>query len=177
MLDLELRYSYVYCVASSARGAQLTAYGRFLIFEHVIAYIDKMHDVANQPLNAAFYTYHDALRVFFMGSQFSAVLCDARDLLLSGTPIPPPLSAPGSVQAPPPPVRLDRGAGDNLDRSLRCLERVRLILTLYGGRWEDALSLMESFERNSAGMWKDLTRRRGARQDAQTQSWHALPIG
>ncbi|KAK4235044.1 fungal-specific transcription factor domain-containing protein [Achaetomium macrosporum] len=171
MLDLELRYSYVYCIASSVRGAQVTAYGRFLIFEHVIAYIDRIYDIANQSANAAFYTYHDALRVFFMGSQFSAVLQDARDLLLSGSPISPLLSAPGTVKPPPPPVRLDRGAGDNLDRSLRCLERVKLILKLYGNRWERALSLMESFESISGEIWKDLTTRRDMRRAAPTTRW------
>ncbi|SPQ23877.1 6e452a35-eed4-4226-9fa1-728b70483b31 [Thermothielavioides terrestris] len=174
MLDLELRYSYVFCIASSARRAQVPAYGRFLIFEHVIAYIDGIYDVANLAVNAAFYTYHDALRVFFMGSQFSAVLRDARDLLLTGAPIPPPLSSPGAVQPPPPPV--NRGTGDNLDRSLRCLERVKLTLKLYGERWEDVLSLMESFEATSADVWNDLTTRQATRMAVPTEQWQPLPV-
>ncbi|KAL1839915.1 hypothetical protein VTJ49DRAFT_1003 [Mycothermus thermophilus] len=95
MLDLELRYSYVYCIASSARGAQLTSYARLLIFEHVVSYVDRIHEVANNAANGAFYTYHDALRVFFMGSQFVAVLRDDADLLLSGAHVPPPATAPG----------------------------------------------------------------------------------
>ncbi|KAK4034358.1 fungal-specific transcription factor domain-containing protein [Parachaetomium inaequale] len=166
MLDLELRYSYVYCIASSARGAQVSAYGRLLIFDHAISYIDRIYDVANLAANAAFYTYHDALRVFFMGSQFVAVLRDVGDLLLSGSSIPVTPSAPGKVSPPPRPVRLDRGTGDNLDRSLRCLERVKLTLRLYGDRWEDALSLMDSFEMISAEVWKNLTTRQAMRNAA-----------
>jgi len=175
MLDLELRYSYVYCIASSARGAQVSAYGRSLIFEHVISYIDRIHDIANQGTNPALYTYHDALRVFFMGSQFFSVLRDAGDLLLSGSPIPMPQTAPGKVSPPPQPVRLDRGPGDNLDRSLRCLERVKLTLRLYGERWEDALSLMEGFDTISAEVWTNLTNRRAMRNAAAAHHWQPAP--
>jgi hypothetical protein len=175
MLDLELRYSYVYCIASSARGAQVSAYGRLLIFDHAISYIDRIYDIANLATNTAFYTYHDALRVFFMGSQFVAVLRDVGDLLLSGSSIPVPASAPGKVSPPPRPVRLDRGTGDNLDRSLRCLERVKLTLRLYGDRWEDALSLMDSFEMISAEVWKNLTTRRAMRNAAAAGQWQPLP--
>jgi hypothetical protein len=175
MLDLELRYSYVYCIASSARGAQVSPYGRLLIFEHVIAYIDRIYDIAKRTENAAFYTYHDALRVFFMGSQFIAVLRAAGDLLLSGSPIPMPPSAPGKVSPPPQPVRLDRGTGDNLDRSLRCVDRVKQTLRLYGDRWEDAFSLMEGFENLSADMWENLTTRRAMRDAAAAGQWQQLP--
>ena len=175
MLDLELRYSYVYCIASSARGAQVSAYGRLLIFDHAISYIDRIYDVANLAPNMAFYTYHDALRVFFMGSQFVAVLRDVGDLLLSGSSIPVPASAPGKVSPPPRPVRLDRGTGDNLDRSLRCLERVKLTLRLYGDRWEDALSLMDSFEMISAEVWKNLTTRQAMRNAAAVGQWQPVP--
>lgn len=171
MLDLELRYSYVYCIASSARDAQMSAYGRLLIFEHVISYIDRIYDIANLAVNAAFYTYHDALRVFFMASQFVAVLRDAGDLLLSGSHVPIPPSAPGNVSPPPPPVRLDRGSGDNLDRSLRCLDRVKLTLGLYGERWKNALSLRDSFEMISAEVWENLTARRTMRNATATGQW------
>lgn len=172
MLDLELRYSYVYCLAPSARAPHLTPYGRVLIFEHVVAYINRIYDIANAGLNTAFYTYHDALRVYFMGSQFVAILRDARDHLLSGPPIPIPLSVPGKAPPPPIPQRLERDVGDNLDRSLRCLERVRLTLKLYGDRWDDALSLMDSFDAMSADLLESLNARRAMR-DATTG--HAQP--
>lgn len=177
MLDLELRYSYVYCIHPSARAPHLTVYGQTLIFEHAIAYVNSIYEVANAAANRAFYTYHDALRVYFMGSQFVAVLRDAGDLLLSGSPIPMPLSMPGKVTPPPLPDRLDAAAGDNLDRSLQCLERVRLTLQLYGQRWGNALSLRDDFEMMSAEVLENLNRRRAAVQAGHgpTQPGQSLP--
>jgi hypothetical protein len=168
MLDLELRYSYVYCIAPSARAPHVTPYGRVLIFEHVIAYVNRIYDIANGAVNTAFYTYHDALRVFFMGSQFVAALRDGGDSLLSGSPIPMPLAMPGTASPPPLPQRLDRDVGDNLDRSIRCLERVRLTLKLYGDRWENASSLMDTFEAMSADLLESLKSRQAMRDAAAT---------
>lgn len=159
LFDLELRYSYVYCIAPSARAPNLTAYGRVLIFEHAIAYVDRIYAVAYASANTAFYTYHDALKVYFMGSQFVAVLRDAVDALLSGGSVPIPLSLPG--QAPPPPLP-ERPGGNNLDRSLRSLDRVSLTLEKYGERWDDALKLKESFEMISADVVNELRARRNA---------------
>jgi hypothetical protein len=173
MLDLELRYSYVYCIAPSARAPHLTAYGRMLIFEHAIGYADRIYEAANAATSTGFYTYHDALRVYFMGSQFISVLRDAGDLVLSGSPIAMPHLIPGKPPPPLLPGRVDRGGGDNLERSLRCLERVRLTLKLYGDRWEDALSLMETFEMMSAEVLEGLKARqamRGAADAAQAEN-------
>ncbi|KAI1107724.1 fungal-specific transcription factor domain-containing protein [Jackrogersella minutella] len=50
---------------------------------HAIAYLDRIFEIAHSPMKTAFYTHHDALRAFFMASQFVAVLRDAEDLLLS----------------------------------------------------------------------------------------------
>jgi hypothetical protein len=169
LFDLELRYSYVYCIAPSARAPHMTAYGRLLIFEHAIAYLDCAYEMAMDPSAIpALHTYHNALRVYFMGSQFVAVLRDAGDMLLSGgTPnVQRPLAIPG--QAPPPPIpdrrRSDlQAGGDNLDRSLRSLERVGLTLQRYGERWEDALSLKMTFEMMSDEVMKNLHARRSHR--------------
>ena len=187
MLNLELRYSYVYCIAPSARAPDLTAYGRMLIFEHAIAYVDRLYEVANSTTRTAFYTYHDALRLYFMGSQFVAVLRDAGDLVLSGSPIPAPHFVPGKAPPPPLPVRIDRGGGDKLERSLRCLEKVKLTLKLYGDRWEDALSFLQSFEMMSAEVLKSLETRRVMREavaatrgvehaSPPNQQRHQLPV-
>lgn len=176
MLDLELRYTYVYCIAPSERAPHLTAYGRLLIFEHAVAYIDGIYAVANAPTSSAFYSYHDVLRVYFIGSQFVAVLRDAGDLLLSGSPVPVPVSAPGKPMPPPLPQRIDCDAGDNLDRSLRCLERVVRTLKLYGDRWDDALSLMASFEAMSAEVIEGLKARRavGSKATGAVQAKQAV---
>ncbi|EPE10571.1 zn 2cys6 cluster transcripitional activator [Ophiostoma piceae UAMH 11346] len=155
MFDLELQYSYVYCIAPSARSPLMTAYGRMLMFEHVIAYVDRMMALASGGLNLVWHTYHDALRVFFMGSQFVAVLRDtstADAILAGGGSVPVPLAMPGDTPPPPMPVRtifpippqaaspnnpnplsnVDPVTGTNIDRSIACLERVSWTLSAYG---------------------------------------------
>lgn len=164
LFDLELRYSYVYCIAPSARAPHMTAYGRMLIFEHAIAYLNRIYEVAHAVMNTSFYTYHDALRVYFMGSQFVAVLRSDGDALISGADVPVPLALPGQPAPPPLPKRSDGGStGDNLDRSLRSLERVGLTLEKYGERWEDALALLQSFEMMSSEVLAWLRDKRRAR--------------
>lgn len=146
LFDLELKYSYVYCLAPSARAPIMTAYGRLLIFEYAIAYLDHIYGLAHggpEP-NPAFYTYHDALRVYFMGSQFMAVLRDAGDAILAGASVPIPLALPG--KAPPPPLPTRTSNEDNLTRSLRCLDGVKFTLKKYGERWSDAESLAKNFD-------------------------------
>ncbi|KAL2015316.1 hypothetical protein VTK56DRAFT_5809 [Thermocarpiscus australiensis] len=182
MFERELRYSYVYCIGPSPRNPRLTPYGSLLVFEHAIAYINMIYDTAHTASNGAFCTYHDALKVFFMGSKFVGVLLDSGNLLLSGSPIPMPLPALGKAPPPPVPERLDQGAGDNLGRSLRCLDRVRLTLKLYGDRWEDALKLMESFEEMAAGLLESLKAQRAVREAATASqaeaalSWQLQPV-
>ncbi|KAJ2891873.1 Positive regulator of purine utilization [Zalerion maritima] len=162
LFDLELRYSYVYCLAPSTRHPHMTDYGRVVIFEHAIAYLDAVHRVAHGALNAAFYTYHDALRVYFMASQLLAVLRDAEDILLSNIPvIAPPLEGqqpqfPGMMlnngmppPPPPPPLPADRAtrsAKDHIERTISCLQRVKQTLGTWGERWVDSKALGMSFE-------------------------------
>jgi len=163
MLDLELRYSYVYCIAPSSRTPDMTAYGRMLIFEHSIAYIDRIYEVSHNGRSSAFYTYHDALRVYFMGSQFVAVLHDAADALLSTAGVSVPLAAPGQAPPPPVPERFAGSGEDNLDRSLRTVERVSLTLRKFGQRWGYALQLLGNFEMLSKDVMDGLRARRELR--------------
>lgn len=149
LFDLELKYSYVYCLAPSARAPVMTAWGRLLIFEYAISYLDHVYGLAHggpEP-NPAFYTYHDSLRVYFMGSQFMAVLRDAGDSILAGASVPVPIAQPG--KAPPPPLPARTSNEDNLTRSIRCLEGVKLTLKKYGDRWTNAESLATNFDRIS----------------------------
>lgn len=144
--DLELKYSYVYCLAPSARAPVMTAYGRVLIFEYAIAYLDHVYGLVHgaPESNPTFYTYHDALRVYFMGRQFMAVLKDAGDAVLAGASVPLPVSQPG--KAPPPPLPARTSNEDNLTRSIRCLEGVKVTLKKYGERWTNAESLAKNFD-------------------------------
>ena len=169
LFEQELRYSYVYCLSPSVRVPQITDYIRVLIFEYSLDYLNNMYDIAYSGLNIAFYTYHDALKVFFMANQFLAVLRDAQDLLLSGAQVSPPATQPGSAPAPPIPRRQFRPGlpvDSNLDRSIWCLERTPKTLELYGVRWEDAMVLKQSFEQMSSSTLQQL---RNLRQMAGAQ--------
>ncbi|KHN99975.1 uncharacterized protein MAM_01899 [Metarhizium album ARSEF 1941] len=156
MFEQELRYSYVYCIAPSDRAPQITDYIRVLIFEYSLEYLNNMYDITYSGLNSAFYTYHDALKVYFMANQLLAVLRDAQDLLIFGAHVPPPPAPPGSAPAPPIPHRHMRpdvpvDSNLNLGRTIWCLERIPKTLQLYGTKWEDALMLKQSFEQLSNG--------------------------
>ncbi|SPJ74605.1 related to GAL4-like transcriptional activator [Fusarium torulosum] len=172
LFEQELRYSYVYCIAPSARAPSITDYNRILIFEHSMAYLDTVHEIAHGAQNSGFYTYHDVLRVFFMVNQFLAVLRDAEDMLLSGMPVPIPIARPGTAPAPPLPRRLQppgMNGEDNLDRSLRCLDKVSQTLDTYGDRWVDASTWRESFGMRSQETVERLSRRKRMRDTAREQ--------
>ncbi|KAH7026385.1 fungal-specific transcription factor domain-containing protein [Microdochium trichocladiopsis] len=164
--DLELHYSFVFLLAPSERTPYMTDYSRLLIFEYSMAYLDKIYDVSHNSASGAFYTYHDALRVFFIASQFIAVLRDAEDLLLSGNPLP----SPPSEYGKPPPPSLPPGAattsGESIQRSLRCLQRTGLTLAKYGQRWENSVALKQSFDIISA----EVVERLGVRQSLKQQA-------
>ncbi|WXC54680.1 hypothetical protein SNK03_000670 [Fusarium graminearum] len=172
LFDQELRYSYVYCIAPSTRAPNITDYNRILIFEHSMAYLDTAYDIAQSGQNWGFFTYHDVMRIFFMASQFLAVLRDAEDMLLSGMPVPIPIARPGTAPAPPLPRRLQpqgMNGEDNLDRSLRCLDKVSQTLNIFGERWVDASHLRENFGLISQEVVERLSERRQRRDTAREQ--------
>lgn len=186
LFDLELRYSLVYCMSPSAKSpGTLTDYDRLFIFEHALAYLDRIYEIAHAGSGGGgtgggggtvngLYSYHDALRVFFMASQFVAVVRDAEDLLLSGImpppPPPPPYSVVGKAVPPPPPLpRRAPGAGyDNLERSLGCLERTARTLAKYGERWDDSVSLRNGFDSLSRDVVERLRMRRQIKQESSS---------
>ncbi|KAI0025435.1 fungal-specific transcription factor domain-containing protein [Xylariomycetidae sp. FL0641] len=166
LFDLEVRYSFVLCISPSARAPDLTDYGRFLIFEHTVAYLDQMYEIAHSRMNTAFYSYHDAMRVFFMASRLTASLLEAEDMLLAGVPIAPPPSGMGRPQAPPLPPRPGGPVVDNVARSLACLEKTSQTLGRYGERWEDSQSLKMSFDSMSGDLLERLRLRQRITQSA-----------
>ncbi|KAI1873062.1 uncharacterized protein JN550_003315 [Neoarthrinium moseri] len=166
LFDLELRYSYVYCLAPSARAPYMSNYRRLLIFEHALAYIDRMYEVSRNGTPNAFYSSHDALRVFFMANQFLAVLGEAEDLLLAGVTIAPPPTEARKPKPPPLPVRTDGSISSNVERSLSCLEKANETLSKYGQRWDDSSSLQQAFEMHS----RDLIGRLRHRQQVQQRT-------
>lgn len=164
LFDLELRYSYVYCLAPSARAPHINDYGRLLIFEHAMAYLHGIYETSQSGGHRGFYSHHDALRVFFMANQFLAVLRGAEDLLLAGVTVVPPPMEPGRPQAPPLPPRPGGPAADNLKRIMSCLEKTIQTLARYGQRWEDSAHLKMTFEGLAADIMDRLRRRQQIRQ-------------
>ena len=154
--DLELLYSYVYCLAPSCRVPAISYYSKTLIFEYSISYMQKIFPISRNPINTAFYTYHDALRVYFVGSQFLAILTEAQDKILSGI-LPYAPITPGSP--PPPPFPTNTGA-DNIDRSITCIAHIKETLKMFGHRWDDSQALQSSFESQSESILATLYRRK-----------------
>ncbi|KAI9051141.1 hypothetical protein LZ554_005243 [Drepanopeziza brunnea f. sp. 'monogermtubi'] len=154
--DLEVLYSYVYCIAPSCRVRTVVNYGKTLIFEYSIAYMQKIFPISKDPVNTAFYTYHDALRVYFVGGQFLSVLTESANTLLNGVlPYSPVL--PGTPSPPP----LPNNAGiDSVDRSISCIIHIKETLRTFGHRWEDSKALLSSFEMQAEPMVAELHRRK-----------------
>ena len=153
--ELELLYSYVYCLAPIFRANHVPRYGKALIFEYCIAYMQKFFPIS-QDLVSVFYTYHDALRVFFVASQFLEVFCDNQDQLLDGVPVPSPITR--SSPAPPP---LPPGAGShNVNRSINCINQIKETLGTFGKRWGNAGALLSSFEIHAETLVNSLHKRR-----------------
>ncbi|KAI0098639.1 N-terminal binuclear Zn cluster-containing/DNA binding domain-containing protein [Nemania sp. FL0031] len=179
LFDLELRYSFVYCMSPSAKSPPLTDYDRLFIFEHALAYLEHMYDIAHSGRDGGLYSYYDALRVFFMANQFVAVVQDAEELLLSGiVPPPPPYSLENGTLPPPLPRRMG-GPFDNLERSLGCLERTARTLAKYGERWDDSVSLRRGFDIRSGPVIERLRMRRQMKhqQPSPPRNMQPPPMG
>ncbi|KAK1970932.1 fungal-specific transcription factor domain-containing protein [Colletotrichum sublineola] len=166
LFELELRYSYIYCLTPSDRSPHLTDYARKLIFEHAIAYMNIIHNVAHNATSTAFYTSLDVLKIYFVAMQFLTVLNAARELLVSEQRIIPPITRPGT--APPPPLpHCPIGGEDSLDRSIRCLQQVFETLGSFSQRWDIASQLKTTFESISSEMFSWLQVRRQMREQGQ----------
>ncbi|KAH8204396.1 hypothetical protein TruAng_001447 [Truncatella angustata] len=164
LFDLELRYSYVYCLMESERTPNMTNYRRLLIFEHTIAYLDRIYEIAQNGPPNAFYTSHDALRVFFMATKLVAVLNEAEDLVAAGVTVAPPPSQPGRSPPPPLPLRPGGPTIDNLQRSLDALERAKQTLGKWGQRWQDSSSLQHALDLMTINVIARLRLRQSMRQ-------------
>jgi hypothetical protein len=174
LFELELKYSYVYCIAPSGRAPETTPHGRALVFEYAIAFVDRVFSLLHAQPTSFVHTYHDTLRMFFMGSQFVSVLRAAPEVLLSGRiSAPPPPSRPGVAPPPPMPPRMD--SDTNTKRAARCIERVGQTLSRYGDRWADAGSLAQTWEALSADT-AAMLQTRLAQEEVQAQATQAQQL-
>ncbi|KAI0146731.1 fungal-specific transcription factor domain-containing protein [Pestalotiopsis sp. NC0098] len=175
MFDLELRYSYVYCLMESSRAPNMSNYRRLLVFEHTIAYLDRLYEIVQNGSKNAFFTSHDALRVFFMATKLVAVLNEAEDLIAAGVTVSPPTSQPGKPLPPSLPGRQGGYGIDNLQRSLDSLDRSNQILLRWGQRWPDSSSLQQALEMMTRDLIPRLRVRQQMRQRASPPQTMAQP--
>lgn len=118
--------------------------------------MQKILPISKDPNHKAFYTYHDALRVYFIGSQFLAVLTENLDQLLNGI-----ISYVQFVPGAPPPPPLPPNTGiDNVDRSMNCIAQIKDTLRTFGHRWDDAQALLSSFESQAGSLLSTLYQRK-----------------
>ncbi|RKF53447.1 Positive regulator of purine utilization [Golovinomyces cichoracearum] len=155
LFDLELYYSYVYCLAPSSRVKAVSAHGKSLIFHYSIKYIQKLAEIFHTPTNYSFYTYHEALRVFFVGSQLVSVLTDDQDHIFNTNTL---LASPlGEYFKSLPLPHVDRI--ENIRRSLNCIDQTRDLLGTFGHRWEDSKILLASFEAKACLLVESLSQK------------------
>lgn len=177
IFDLELRYSYVYCLMESERAPNMSNYRRLLVFEHTIAYLDRVYGIVEggSP-NAAFYTRDDALRVFFMATKLVGVLNEAEDFIAAGVTVSPPQVQPGKPLPPPLPARSGGHAVDNLQRSLDSIERANRTLARWGQRWQDSSSLQHALDSSTRDLIAKLRIRQQMRQRASPPQAISPPV-
>jgi hypothetical protein len=170
LFKLEFFYSSVYCLTPSCRVPVISDIGRALIFEYSIAYVQKIHPISKE-LNSAFYTYHDALRVYFIGSQFISVLTENCDQLLNGQL----LHTTMDLSGPSHPSIPNTSRSDNIDRCIACIGQIIDTLHTYGERWVDSKALKTSFIMQSKSILNELhrrgTRNRNQRMNNSTDAY------
>ncbi|KAK3955161.1 fungal-specific transcription factor domain-containing protein [Pseudoneurospora amorphoporcata] len=174
MLELEMYYSHVFCISPGIRSPRLSTYGELLIFEYAISYINGLCGLADAPINTALYTFHDVLRLFFVGTQFAAILrSEAADILLFS---PHTISHSASQQGGVAPLPLPRKRMSdtntplpNIDRAITALGQIGKLLEWYGARWEDALSLGETFQMYSQDLMETLRGKKQQMEQRQVQ--------
>ncbi|EGO59598.1 hypothetical protein NEUTE1DRAFT_61178, partial [Neurospora tetrasperma FGSC 2508] len=182
MLELEMYYSHVFCISPGIRSPHLSTYGELLIFEYAISYISGLCGLADASINTALYTFHDVLRLFFVGTQFAAILrSDAADILLfSPHTISHSASQQGGVTPPPLPRKRMSDTNTtlpNIDRAITALGQIGKLLEWYGARWEDALSLGETFQMYSQDLMETLRGKKQQMGQRQVQQGHVQGQG
>jgi len=81
--ELELLYSYVYILSPSPRCPKPSEHAQRLIFEHCIAYAEKLKSITSNPTEAKNpLTFYDAIRVYTTGRHFLNVLAGNLESLL-----------------------------------------------------------------------------------------------
>ena len=150
--ELEVLYSFIFVLSPSLKVPNIPALGQSLVFEYSIEYTEKMQTVLRDMDSSAIYTFHDILRVYFVGRHFRDVLWQHLERLLNGrlyeTPyVPPallaPLSSPNDNQQ------------NNTTRAIRCINGVVDILDIFGQK-SGYMALRDKFSADTRPLLDEL---------------------
>ncbi|KAI9677040.1 MAG: hypothetical protein M1817_006879 [Caeruleum heppii] len=124
--QLELLYSYVLILSPSRKVPTVDDVQLARSQDYCVSFVDNMRASLAHSDQATLFTYHDALRVYFVGLQL--------------------LDALGRKQQ----------QSERDMRAVECISEINDILQLFGRRWEDIMILRENFRTESDTMLRAL---------------------
>ena len=150
--ELEVLYSCIYVLSPSLKIPNIPSFGHSLVFEYSIEYTAKMLDVLQDMDKSAIYTYHDILRVYYVGRRFRDVLWGHLEQLLNGvlyetSYAPPALLAPFSMS--------NGNQRDQTTRAIKCINGVIDILDICGQK-SGYMALRDKFGADSQPLLDEL---------------------
>jgi hypothetical protein len=196
--ELELLYTYVYVLSPSPRCPKPSEHAQRLIFEHSIAYAEKMRSITSNPTEAKNpLTFYDAIRVYTSGRHLLSVLTSNMETLLrpsSTTPVSgltttnsldaelDPM-APNEAPAPPPIPFPSGDTHDGLpkDQTTRAIDTINNfieILSYFGLRFGvvGGINHRERFQRDSQPMLTRLYQRQAQMEQGFSNIWNSGPV-
>lgn len=150
--ELEVLYSYVYVLSPSPKIPNIPSLGQSLVFEYCIDYTAKMLDVLQDMDKSAIYTFHDILRVYYVGRRFRDVLWDHLEQLLNGV-LYETSYAPQALLAPL--FASNGNLQNNTARAIKCINGVIEILDIVG-RKSGYMALRDKFGADSRPLLDEL---------------------
>ena len=127
--ELEVLYSYIYVLSPSPKVPNIPSLGQSLVFEYSIEYTAMMLDVLQDMDKSAIYTFHDILRVYYVGRHFRDVLWKHLERLLNGV-LYETNYAPPALLAPL--IASNGNQQNNTARAIKCINGVIEILDIFG---------------------------------------------
>ncbi len=145
LFELEVLYSHIHASAQNEKVHTIRENGRYLQFLSCVHYAEKMAAVTRESI-PAFYTFYDALRVEFVGTQLLETLWMNQNYLLSGQ-----VPASLTTTAIHIPLPLPGEGIDSAERAIKCIERLINVLERLGRRW-GYMALRDRFRDDSSTM-------------------------
>lgn len=142
-LLLEWHYLQIYVAAPSPRIPLCSAASMQQIYSHASSYAIAFRTIlSDSPSSGFVYTYHDAMRTYFVGSNLLHALYQAEDTLL--------------------PANVDE---KELERAINAIDGVVFVLTSMIIRWPDSEAWRDKFQSEAGWVLSRLQRRREVGQE------------